>query len=544
MAFAQISGQKIGTQRAGSSGSALVLTYPSNTTTGNLLIAVITTNGVNVTVTDNMGNTWSQAVSNQSGVPQVQIWYCANATGGSSHAVTITPSSSAYMSAVIDEFSGEVLTGTLDLTGTAGSSGTTFSSGSVTTTSAGELYITGVGCDSSNGTLASSGAGFTDVYSNPATFNQEGIGYAYQVGGAGGSYSNTWASGSGVQYSGVIASFKAASGGLNVSKSVSDTLSLSQTATGQKQVHESVSQTLSLVQSVTNNIKEVSVSQTLALVQTVAKLGPVYVTVNQTLPLIQGPESGGSLSAAASSTLHLSDRINRTVDVTVSQALSLVSNGETNPGYVKDVLNLIQSVTAGKGHTPISDVLKLVQIAKAAVVGNYSVADALNLHQAASGYALRSNYRCQYNPFVGVTTDTTYTQPSPTAPTLGSATLTLTYPFVSPTTTLVLRNPDWGNRNRLNFSRIYRETRGGTLIVFGDPTWPKQQTLEVQVEALTATQFANLKTFLSASLGQLIGLLDWENRQWKGIILNPDTALIQNGRQNRSVSFQFQGILA
>ena len=49
------------------------------------------------------------------------------------------------------------------------------------------------------------------------------------------------------------------------------------------------------------------------------------------------------------------------------------------------------------------------------------------------------------------------------------------YPVVSPTVSVTLRSPELGNKDRLQFNRISRETRGGTLIVFADPMWPKVQ---------------------------------------------------------------------
>ena len=39
-----------------------------------------------------------------------------------------------------------------------------------------------------------------------------------------------------------------------------------------------------------------------------------------------------------------------------------------------------------------------------------------------------------------------------------------------------LRAPNLGNKDRLSFNRVLRETRGGTLVVFADPIWPKVQT--------------------------------------------------------------------
>jgi alkyl hydroperoxide reductase subunit AhpC len=121
--------------------------------------------------------------------------------------------------------------------------------------------------------------------------------------------------------------------------------------------------------------------------------------------------------------------------------------------------------------------------------------------------------------------------------------LTLTYPFVSPTRTVVLRNPQFGNVDRLAFDRINRETRGGTLIMFADATWPKQQTMNVTLTALNRQQKENLLDFLSTSVGQDIGLLDHENRLWKGIVLTPDATINNDSRGGYTITLEFEGVL-
>ncbi len=119
----------------------------------------------------------------------------------------------------------------------------------------------------------------------------------------------------------------------------------------------------------------------------------------------------------------------------------------------------------------------------------------------------------------------------------------MTYPYVTPTTTVVLRNPEFGNRERLGFNRINRETRGGSLIVFADPQWPKIKTVQVTLNSLSADQAADLKAFLRESLGKEIGLLDYENRQWRGIITNPDTEVANPGRCDYTAILEFEGDL-
>ena len=83
----------------------------------------------------------------------------------------------------------------------------------------------------------------------------------------------------------------------------------------------------------------------------------------------------------------------------------------------------------------------------------------------------------QYQPQLGFTTDTTVLSPGCGGSLLAGWHLTLTFPYVSPTNTLVLRNPEFANKDSLNFNRINRTTRGGALVVFADSDWPKTQTL-------------------------------------------------------------------
>ena len=149
-----------------------------------------------------------------------------------------------------------------------------------------------------------------------------------------------------------------------------------------------------------------------------------------------------------------------------------------------------------------------------------------------------------YTPSVGGSSSDKFTPPSSTPPTLGQATVTLTYPFISPTETLVLRNPVFGDRDRLQFSRINRESRGGDAIIFADPQWPKNQVLVVQIDSLSELKASDLIDFLEMSIGQEIGLLDWFNQQWRGVIITPDVAITHVRRNDRSVSFDFQGQLA
>ena len=151
----------------------------------------------------------------------------------------------------------------------------------------------------------------------------------------------------------------------------------------------------------------------------------------------------------------------------------------------------------------------------------------------------------EYHPFVGSGSSV----PTPPATTLtGPESLSpgefqLVYPAAgTPTDILVLRNPELGNKDRLHFNRISRETRGGTLIVYADPMWPKTQTLVLTFSALWPAQAFALLDFMKNHLGLEIGLWDWEGHYWAGVITNPGP-IVQDSKDSFTASFEFEGQL-
>ena len=120
----------------------------------------------------------------------------------------------------------------------------------------------------------------------------------------------------------------------------------------------------------------------------------------------------------------------------------------------------------------------------------------------------------------------------------------LLYPATGTATdSITLRTPNFGNKDRLSFNRVLRETRGGTLIVYADPIWPKIQTLVLSFSGLKTSEKDDLLDFLETHLGLEIGLLDWEHRYWRGVVVTPDDPIVQDDRNSFSVSFEFEGEL-
>jgi hypothetical protein len=120
----------------------------------------------------------------------------------------------------------------------------------------------------------------------------------------------------------------------------------------------------------------------------------------------------------------------------------------------------------------------------------------------------------------------------------------LVYPSMGAVTdSVALKTPNLGNKDRLSFNRVLRETRGGTLIVYADPIWPKVQTLVLTFSGLLRVEAHELLAFVDAYLGQEVGLIDWEHRYWRGVITTPDDPVIEDKFDSFTANFSFEGEL-
>jgi len=148
----------------------------------------------------------------------------------------------------------------------------------------------------------------------------------------------------------------------------------------------------------------------------------------------------------------------------------------------------------------------------------------------------------EYSPLIGESGDETFESMAVAGPVLSDGnTLTLTYPFVSPTLTLILENPDFGNTDTFNFTRLDRKTRGGDRKLLTDAKWAKWERLELSMTGIDCNATVDeIITFLNASLGKEIGFADWEGRTWKGIIVAPDTDIIEQ-QTGRALKLVFEG---
>lgn len=246
------------------------------------------------------------------------------------------------------------------------------------------------------------------------------------------------------------------------------------------------------------------------------------------------------INKTVSNILSFSESVGKIFENSASSALALDNETERRH-YPISVLELV-SVAEGFQTKDGTTLLGITDAVSYTAIYARSLESDLEITQSSTYLLTNTGIECTYAPSVG-TVSSGITPPPTTAPTLGTATLTLTWPYAVPSQTLVLRNPVFGNIDRLEFQRINRESRGGTLLIYADPNWPKQQVMALQIDSLSEEKKVQLVTFLQSSLGQEIGLLDHENRQWRGIITTPDAEITHVGNCNYSVSFEFEGEL-
>jgi hypothetical protein len=195
---------------------------------------------------------------------------------------------------------------------------------------------------------------------------------------------------------------------------------------------------------------------------------------------------------------------------------------------------------------PATDSLTIGETITLGMIRNLYASDVLVVDDSFFSYVPYELAKREYNPFIGKgTKGNPAPPPTSLAQNLESGKFSLYYPPSphAPADIVVLRKPEFGNKDRLQFNRISRETRGGTLIVFADPMWPKTQTLVLTFAALRPDQAFNLQRFMETYLGLEIGLTDWEGRQWTGVITNPNDPVVQDSKYSYTASLAFEGQL-
>lgn len=332
------------------------------------------------------------------------------------------------------------------------------------------------------------------------------------------------------------------------------------------------SNTLSLTQTNDNGLLVRTAHNTITFTQSNVQAGEQELTAKDTITFTQSAGSGlisrtahnyveftqqglggfvsvNATSLTASDTLSLSQEVNRSLalgsgtSLTASDTLSFTQKAIFPIDLTgENTLTLTQTADGNPGKTG-TQTITFTQSAVAAFNRNMTASNTISFSQGTSGVNFRNGL-----PILGTGCDATKTYSPfsgggtplvrPVAPALNRKTdVEFFYPtgaVCSATTSIILRTPNFGDRDRNQYNRVNRESRGGSLRVYRDPQWPKIRTLVMDFSGVKDSEVSDILTFLEDTLGQQIGFRDWNSRVWYGLITNPDAAITRTGRANRN----------
>jgi hypothetical protein len=312
--------------------------------------------------------------------------------------------------------------------------------------------------------------------------------------------------------------------------------------------HSSFHDTLAFVQDIEFEAGLFNVLESvMSFTQSTNVIGPIYKTMWTRMHLYDGFPYEDKFEKLED-TLMLVDWSGRGYEESASSTISMTDEmwrsqtPETN-------LGLVQSLDWGKTKGIPAQWLNLEQTVDLTGDWARAVIDALGIGHSLTYYLPDPCDDKAYTPFVGESDITD----SPTPPG-GDVPLAqglpegerflLLHPAMGESTDIVeLRAPNLDNRERQAFTRINRETRGGKLSIFADPTWPKINTLVLSFSGLTKAEVEETQQFMVDHIGQEIGIIDWEGRQWIGIITTPNERAVQDGKHGFTLTFEFEGLM-
>jgi hypothetical protein len=295
-----------------------------------------------------------------------------------------------------------------------------------------------------------------------------------------------------------------------------------------------VEHTLNFTQCATT-LQTIVVSQNLGITDSVDYDYPTKPSINQFMGLYQHVSTPYHMWVEHDLGLSQLGRV--PIEHTITSTLNFVQQASMEDAW--QTLGLSDVAIAGRGYW-ISQNIALTDSMERVGFWVRSVSQDLGISDAMTYYEDSPCKRKSYSPFQGEGATPRQDLQDPQGSL--SDRLSLYQPAIGARTSeLILRAPEMDNRDRNAYNRVQGETRGGKLRIYRDPTWPAVRTLAVTIIGLTEAQVDEYQTFLSNTLGQKIGLTDWEGRLWEGIITNPDEDATQDGKARWTVTFEFEG---
>ncbi len=337
-----------------------------------------------------------------------------------------------------------------------------------------------------------------------------------------------------------IAFSQASSSGL-LTRTASNKLNLTHAVSNADKSELTASNTINFTQTASPGLLIRTASNILNLAQNalvfITSQDAIPLTASDTITFSQSNNrfilKASAIGLTASDTITFTQRAIFPIELTASNTFSPSASASANAGKsATSVVNFTQSVI-------------LNQVRNLTASNTFNVTHSFTFLQFRNGVPVSQNGTCdatkQYSPFSGGDGDPAIRQ---IPPTLTRRTDVLFFypigPICNATTSITLRTPNFGDRDRNQYNRINRESRGGSLTVFRDPKWPKERTLVMDYSGIKDSDTDGIIEFLEDTLGLRVGLRDWQNRVWFGIISNPDTAITRTGKDRNDIVIELE----
>ena len=303
---------------------------------------------------------------------------------------------------------------------------------------------------------------------------------------------------------------------------VEDTLTIDDTSDGIFQYNITIEDEFDILYIDTDNLIIYRMMDAVERHYTARRTPLNFLTIQQDVQVVN--EITGATIDSASNNLTITDA----ADVAWSLGNSLT---------ISDTINVTQGRLT-KNDLSITDTVTFTRTI------NQQLIDPLILKSTINYKYIESYTHRKYSPFIGTSTDPNApTPPSRTEPTtVKYNNVQLSYPIESPTHILTLDGPELSNRDLLGYTRINRETRGGTLVIFADPKWPKREQFNLQFIGLSETESQEILDFLRDSLGKQIRLRDWEGNVYVVVTLTPDNPITREGYCQNTINLNFENM--
>ena len=335
-------------------------------------------------------------------------------------------------------------------------------------------------------------------------------------------------------------SFSHAGASSILSRSASSYLSLSQSAYESGVIELTGSSSLSLSQSSSSGLISRSAYSFLDLDQIGAggfvSINAVPLTASSSLTLTDVGSRALALASGTaltgSNSLTLTQRAIVPIEVTADNTIAFTQTSTGNAGKTG-------TTTIAFSQTVVANHWRSLTASNAV-----SFSHGFSAVQFRDGLPIQGNNSCDatktYSPYSGG--DNAIIRP--VAPALTRKTdVEFFYPtgaVCSATTSIVLRTPNFGDRDRNQYNRINRESRGGSLQIFRDPDWPSIRTLVMDFSGIKDSEVDGIIDFLESTLGLEISFRDWNSRVWNGLIINPDSAITRTGTNRNDIALEME----